>query len=220
MSAILFDLDGTLADTAPDLLYAMNMVCAEMQRQPIGLEQMRPFVSLGSPKLIELALGISVDDANYPLVRERFLAHYAANIARHTTLMPDMSELLAHLDAANMPWGIVTNKSTVLTTPLIAALQLDARAVCVVSGDTAGKAKPDAAPLLHACASIGCDPQLCVYVGDAHTDVIAAQRAGMRAVAVSYGYIPTTEKACDWGADATVQSVNELTHWLRVNRYI
>jgi phosphoglycolate phosphatase len=214
ISHVLFDLDGTLADTAPDLGRALNSVLVESGRAPLPLATIRPAVSLGGAAMVQLAFGIDADAPEFGALRARFLEHYSAGVARDTRLFPGIGGLIDRLEQLRYPWGIVTNKSAWLTEPLLDALGIAHRAVCVVSGDTTPNPKPHPEPLLRACRLMGCEPVRAVYVGDAKRDVDAARGAGMATVVAAYGYIPEGENAADWGADALIRSPDELLPWL------
>ena len=218
--AVLFDLDGTLADTAPDFLYSLNQLCLEEDRPLLSLDNIRPYINEGSPTLIKLALEVAVDDARYPALRARFLEHYGENISRYTTLMPGVDELLHTLERREIPWGIVTNKPAFLTHPLLDALALSERTACIVSGDEACAPKPHPASLLKACQILRCNPGTSVYVGDAKTDVLAAHRAGLHSIVASYGYIAASEAIGTWGAEAILDSMGALELWLYAQHII
>lgn len=209
---VLFDLDGTLADTAPDLRHALNSVLAEEGLPPLPLEQVRPAASHGAMAMLRLAFPDVPETVLLPL-RDRFIAHYRANLDRHTTLFPGTLGLLAGLEARGIAWGIVTNKLADLTEPLLQALGLRRRAACVVSGDTTGHAKPHPAPLLHACELLGCEPARAIYVGDSRKDVEAARRAGMRVVIAGYGYVDGPDAATQWAADLIIDHPADLLAW-------
>jgi len=211
---VLFDLDGTLADTAPDLVYAVNCVLEEEGRRPLTLEALRPTVSLGGNAMLEYAFGEGEDHPRFAARRERFLAVYRDNVATRTHLFPGMAQVLEALEAQGRNWGIVTNKTSWLTEPLVAALNLTERAACVVSGDTLERAKPHPAPLFYACERAGTDPRHCVFVGDAPKDIEAGRRAGMRTLVALFGYLPRDQDPADWGADGVLETPESLLGWL------
>jgi len=211
---VLFDLDGTLADTAPDLGRALNRLLVEESRPALPLKDIRPAVSLGAAALVQLGFGIEPGTPAFGPLRERFLAHYAADVARDSVLFPGIAGLLDDLERDGYRWGIVTNKSARFTAPLLDALGMAQRAACVVSGDTTPHAKPHPEPLLHACRLLQCDPARTVYVGDARRDVEAGRGAGTATVIAAYGYIPAGENVADWGADALIDSPAGLPPWL------
>ena len=209
-----FDLDGTLADTAPDLAAALNRILSEEGRAPLPYAAIRPTVSHGALAMVRHAFGERTDEARLLPLRDRLVAYYAADIAAETRLFDGMQALLEALEKAGIPWGVVTNKPGYLTTPLLAALGLAQRCSAVVSGDTLTVSKPDPAPLLHACRLAGCDPQASWYVGDAERDIEAARRAGMGSVLALYGYLDTGEAWSCWRADHTVERPDQLPQLL------
>lgn len=208
--AIFFDLDGTLADTAPDLGGALNRVRHEEGLAAVPLERLRPVVSQGVRGLLRIGFGLQPDDTAYPALQERVLAHYEQNICSETTLFPGVSELLDLLEARGMAWGIITNKRSRYTEPLVQALQLDRRAAAVVSGDTAGVPKPAPEPMWHACRSAGVSSENCWYVGDDLRDIQAAHAANMRAIAAAWGYLGDGSPPEQWNADALAHSPAEI----------
>ena len=212
--AILFDLDGTLADTAPDLAYALNQTLIESGREALPLESIRAVASNGSAPLIKLGFGDQIDTAEFEHHRQRLLAIYLDNLTRETALMTGMEGLLEQLEARNIAWGVVTNKPARFTEPLMDQLQLTQRAACIVSGDTTAHAKPHPRPLLHACEQITIPPQHCLYLGDAHRDIEAGQRASMRTIACRFGYLATGEVIESWGADWIIDHPNEVLQWI------
>ena len=185
-TAVLFDLDGTLADTAPDLAEAVNRMLAEQGHEPLPLERLRPFASAGARGLLHAAFGIKPDDPDYAALRETFLEYYAESTCRHTRLFPGIAELLEALRARGVRWGIVTNKATRFTERIIVDLQLQPD--CVACGDTTPHLKPHPASLLHAAGQLDIPPAGCLYLGDDLRDMKAAQAAGARAIAVEWGY--------------------------------
>ena len=205
MRAVLFDFDGTLADTAPDLGGALNRMLAKRGRPPLPLEAVRPYASSGARGLLYIGFGVVPEDDGYTAMREEFLANYSDAICVHTRLFPGIEELLASIEARNMVWGIVTNKAVRLTTPLVAHLGLAQRAGCVVGGDTTPHLKPHPASLLHAAGEIGISPSECCYLGDDLRDIQAAKAAGMFSVAVEYGYSGTENGGPrGWNAEAVI----------------
>ena len=176
---VLFDLDGTLADTAVDLSNALNQLRRNRDLPNLPIETIRPSVSLGGNAMIKLALDVDETDAEHPAILEQFLNIYRENIASESTLFDGIEDVLISLENNNVQWGIVTNKSAWLTEPLIKALDLEHRASCVVSGDTTEHRKPHPASILHACELTQSDPATTVYIGDALRDIEAGRRAGM-----------------------------------------
>lgn len=212
IKAVLFDLDGTLADTAPDLAYALNGVLAEQGRAPLPLDTIRPAASHGGIALIRCGFGEG--HPGEEALRLRLLDIYQANIARETHLFPGMAEVLAEIEARGLNWGVVTNKPAWLTEPLLDALGLSRRAGCIVSGDTCEQSKPHPQPILHACRQVGVTARECLYVGDAERDIEAGRRAGTHTLAALFGYISKNDRPQDWGADALIAHPGEILAWL------
>ncbi|HXZ07623.1 MAG TPA: HAD-IA family hydrolase [Paraburkholderia sp.] len=213
--AVLFDLDGTLADTAPDLAAAVNKMRHERGLAMVPLDDLRPLASAGARGLIGGAFGIGPDDHEFASMREEFLANYEADLCIETTLFQGIDAVLDELDARGVPWGIVTNKVARLTEPLVAQLALDERAGCIVSGDTTPHSKPHPAPLLHAAKELAVPPERIVYVGDDLRDVQAGFAAGMVTVAAAYGYCGNDLPPTKWHAKHVVESTAELRKLLR-----
>ncbi len=210
LEALLLDLDGTLADTAPDMAGALNALLAEEDREALPYRDIRPWVSHGAWALVRLGFGESLEEPRRKHLRERFLAHYENDLCRDTRLFDGLDSLLSRLESAGIPWGIVTNKPGWLTDPLVAALGLDRRAGIVVSGDTLPRAKPHPDPLLHAAGTLKSNPRACVYVGDASRDIEAGRAAGMTTVAAAWGYIPANEDPAGWAADHLAAAPEDL----------
>ena len=211
--AVLFDLDGTLADTAPDLSGALNRLRMERGLEPVPLELTRPYTSSGARGLIGAGLGIAPDHPEFEALRTRFLELYEENIHVDTRLFPGMEELLASLEQRRLAWGIVTNKASRFTLPLIESMGLSARAACIVSGDTTPHTKPHPAPLLHAAAEIELSPAACLYLGDDLRDVQAARAAGMPVIAAAFGYLGGSDP-CTWCADGIIHHPLEVLNFL------
>ncbi len=214
IDTILFDLDGTLLDTAPDLASALNQVLIEQQREPLPFEQIRPWVSHGGKTMIRNGFNFLDDEANIDLIHKQFLAIYSSHIADKTAFFPDMETVITNLENKGIKWGIVTNKPAWLTDPLLQKLELTNRSACNVSGDTLPQSKPHPAPLLHACELLNTVPKNCIYVGDAKRDIEAGQRAGMQTLIAAYGYLATTDIPEQWGADGILQQPLDLLSWI------
>jgi phosphoglycolate phosphatase len=214
---VLFDLDGTLADSAPDLAAAVNHCLVQRGQPELPLAELRPWASHGARGLIGRAFGITPADAAFEGIRDEFLAHYRDNLACHTRLFDGVEAMLGTLEARGMAWGIVTNKVSRLTDPLVQALGLAQRAACVVSGDSAAAAKPDPAPIHFALARSGHAPGEAVYVGDDRRDIVAGRAAGTRTVAAAYGYSAARDPVADWGADHVIAQPLDLVGWLGVH---
>jgi len=212
---VLFDLDGTLADTAPDLAYALNQTLLCRQRQPLPEHEIRPHVSHGGAALIRLGFGIEPDDPDFEPLRQLFLEVYKQNLARHTRLFPGMPALLSTLEQRSIRWGVVTNKPSWLTDPLMQQMELTQRAACIVSGDTTAHAKPHPEPILHACILAGVAPRHTLYIGDAERDIIAGRRAGTITLTALFGYIGEQDQPQQWGADGELQTPLQILDWLQ-----
>jgi N-acetyl-D-muramate 6-phosphate phosphatase len=211
--AVLFDFDGTLADTAPDLAAAANRLLAEHGHAPLPLERLRPFASAGARGLVHAAFGIKPDDAEYNAMRESFLGFYAERVCKETTLFPGIAELLRELAARDIRWGIVTNKSTRFTQAIVAALKLQPD--CVACGDTTPHLKPHPASLLHAAEQLKLAPADCCYLGDDLRDIKAAIAAGMRPIAVDWGYHhPESGGPGTWEAERVIAHPMDLLRHL------
>jgi N-acetyl-D-muramate 6-phosphate phosphatase len=209
-AAVLFDLDGTLADTAPDLAAALNEMLLQDGREALPYELVRPWVSWGALRLIRLGYGDELEAARVAELRGRFLTCYEAGLCRDSTLFPGVPEALAALEAAAVPWGIVTNKPGWLTAPLLVALGLAERAGTVISGDTLPFAKPHPMPLLHAASELRVPAERCVYVGDNVRDIEAGRAAGMYTIAAAWGYIPADDDPAAWQANRLMHAPDAL----------
>ena len=215
--AVLFDLDGTLADTAPDLAHALNRVRAAHGLAPMPVETTRPYTSSGARGLLKVGFGLEPEDARYEGLKAQFLDFYAADICVDTRLFDGMAELLAQLEQAHLPWGVVTNKAERFTLPLLQGLRLGTRAACIVGGDTAARAKPHPDPLLHAAAMLQLPPSACLYVGDDLRDVQAARAAGMPVLAAKYGYLGDGGSVESWQADAIIEHPRQVLEYLHAS---
>jgi len=208
--AVLFDLDGTLIDSAPDLAGAGNDMRIARGLAPLPYESFRPMVGAGARGMVGIALQVVPTDAEFPALRDEFLTRYEQRMTQSTHVFADMRPVLAELQARGMPWGIVTNKARRFTEPLVRGLGLHANAATVVSGDTTSHAKPHPAPLLEAARQLNLDPKHCVYVGDDLRDVQAGHAAGMGTVAAAWGYLGMGQAIADWGADHVIETPGEL----------
>ncbi len=213
-AAVLFDLDGTFADTAPDMARALNRLLRAEGRAPLPFARIRPHVSHGGRALIGLGFGLQPGDPDYEQLRQQFLHLYSDDLARDTQLFPGMAELLAGLEQRAVPWGIVTNKPGWLTEPLLRLLGWSERAACVVSGDTTPNAKPHPEPLLHACRQMGVVPERSWYVGDAERDIAAGRAAGTRTLIALFGYLRETDEPARWGADGLIARPLDVLDWI------
>ncbi len=217
-AGIFFDLDGTLADTAPDLVAAMNQLLLVRNLEPKPYALLRPFASAGARGLLEGAFGISPDHPDFITLRDEFYGNYEKALLVESKLFDGVDHLLDQMDEARLPWGIITNKSERFTNPLTDLMGLRQRAVSTVSGDTTPHSKPHPEPILHAARSSNVDPTKSIYVGDDIRDVLAGKAAGMKTVAAAYGYCGCKEPPEAWGADYVVNHPTELLQIIFPNR--
>jgi len=215
---ILFDFDGTLADTAPDLAAAANLQRAHRGMEPHPYEPLRAVASQGARGLLRVALGMTPEHEAYEETRQRFLQDYAANSTVHSHLFAGVADLLDDIKRRGMSWGIVTNKATHLTLPIVEFLGLQEDCAALVCGDTLARNKPHPDPLLHAASQAGFDAEQCIYVGDDLRDIQAAHAAGMPAVAAAYGYLGEDADVTTWKADAQADSPAEL--WIAIEKLL
>jgi len=232
--AVLFDLDGTLLDTAHDLIASANWALEAEGLPPCPIEESKPYISGGARTILGYWLVKQIEQrpaASYPhanvidpiheplmeRLMDRMLEHYQVNLARHTCFFDGMERVLETLEDAGLPWGIVTNKQSRFTDPLAEALNLTSRTHCIISGDTTAEAKPHPLPLLFASERLGVNPEECVYIGDAARDIEAGKRAGMATLAALYGYIAADENVDAWGADDALETPGELLSWIGVS---
>jgi len=211
---VLFDLDGTLVDTAEDLAAAVNGCRVDRGLNPIPPGELRAWTSHGARGLIRHAFGVEPSDAGYERLRADFLDHYESALCVHSRLYEGMEQTLAAIEASDRIWGVVTNKPSRFTVPLMRALSLAHRACCLVSGDTAARPKPDPAPILHALMSCRTHASDCVYIGDDLRDIEAGRAAGVLTVVAAYGYLGGAADVSAWGADHVIDRPLELLDWL------
>lgn len=214
IKAVLFDLDGTLADTAPDLVHALNTLRHEHGLAPVDYTLARGEASHGSGALLKLGFGVTPEAAEFESLRTRFLALYADSGCARTRLFPGMEALLEQLRAQGLQLGIVTNKPSYLTAPVLAALRLGRPFDCVVSGDTTPFCKPHPEPLRHAARMLEQPPAHCVFVGDAERDIVAGRAAGMYTLVALFGYLRPEDRPATWGADGLLETPADLWTWL------
>ena len=204
IDAVLFDLDGTLIDSAPDLGAAADKMRTDRGLPLLPLEQYRPMAGAGARGMLGVAFGIAPGHADFEVLKEEFLKNYEACMTERTYAFEGVAHLIAQLDQAGLKWGVVTNKSERFALPLIRAMSLFNTAQTIVGGDTTPHAKPHPAPLLEAARQISVAPERCVYVGDDERDIIAGRAAGMPTVAAAYGYLGAMPDTAHWNADATI----------------
>lgn len=207
---LLFDLDGTLLDTAPEFAQCLNFLLNQEGHPPISIENIRHLISFGAKSLVAKGFGLSIQHPLVDRLNARFLDIYRQNIGFQTQYFPGIHSLLEKLTQENIPWGIVTNKAERFTYPLLEKFELLHNARSIVCGDTLATSKPDPAPLLHACQQLGVSALNGWYIGDAKTDVDAGRQAGMRCAIANYGYIPHNENSQDWKADYYLNHANEI----------
>jgi phosphoglycolate phosphatase len=212
--AVLFDLDGTLADTAPDLVAVLNAMLAEHGRAPMPYAVARNEVSNGSSGLVKLGFGDALPAVEFEALRQRFIDLYAANVCVKSRLFMSLEDICRALSRSGTPWGVVTNKPAIMTVPLLDQLGVGSMAGTIVSGDQLPQRKPHPAPLLLAAEELGVEPGRCIYVGDAPRDIEAGRAAGMSTVAAGYGYIRPHEDVLGWRPDHLVRHPQELARLL------
>jgi len=212
LRAVVFDLDGTLLDTAPEFVLVVQQLRAEHGLPPLPEAQIHATVSDGARAMVSLALAMTPEDAEFEKNRLRFLDIYAASLGRATTPYPGISELLVALGRAGIAWGISTNKPSYLTNPLMTHMAMDPAPASVVCPDHVKQPKPHPEPLLLNCKQLGCRPAEVIYIGDHLRDIQAGRSAGMYTIAAAYGYIHPQEDPADWGASSIAHSGAELEH--------
>jgi len=215
---VLFDLDGTLVDTAPDLGLAANLVREDLGLPALPIATYRPSASGGARGLLKVALGMNMDHPDYAQRKERFLVHYRANLSRGSCLFPGIAEMLSALEHAGVRWGVVTNKVSALSEPLMDDLGLSRRSACLVSGDSTPKPKPAPEPLLLASKLVGAAPRDCLYVGDDERDILAGRAAHMRTAAAGWGYMGDKPDPHSWAPDVILDTPQQLGHLLELRR--
>jgi N-acetyl-D-muramate 6-phosphate phosphatase len=214
LSCVLFDLDGTLVDTAPDLILCLNKALSSHGLTTVTADTIKPFISFGAVAMINESLNQSISKELRAEILETMLDLYQNNIAKHTVFFKGMSDTLDAIEAQGLKWGVVTNKRERFTNPLMDALKLTDRAACIISGDTTANPKPHVEPMLAACKQAAVKPQECVYIGDASHDIIAGKNAQMKTLAALYGYLKPGDTPETWGADALIESPEQLATWI------
>lgn len=215
LSCVLFDLDGTLVDTAPDLIASLNFALNQHGFSTIQPEHVKPHVSFGASAMINGSFKNALDDDMHNTILTTMLTQYENNIALHSRFFDGILEVLAFIETQNLSWGIVTNKRERFTHPLIDALNLQNRAACVICGDTTPNPKPHPAPIFEACKRANVSVENCVYIGDAAHDIAAGKNANMHTLAATYGYLQPHDKPENWGANSLIHSPQDLLAWLK-----
>lgn len=215
INTVLFDLDGTLLDTAPDMAFALNQLRQQYNLPALAYELIKPKVSHGAAALLKLGFDIAKTDMGYSEIYQQFVQIYRQHLTKDTQIYLGILDILEYLQKANIRWGIVTNKPGWLTEPLVEHFAFAYPPVCIVSGDTVQNPKPHPEPLLYACQLLHCEAQHCVYIGDAERDIQAAKQANMRSLIAGYGYIDAHDNLSAWGAEAILNTPLELIAWLK-----
>ncbi|WP_411878857.1 phosphoglycolate phosphatase [Polaromonas sp. YR568] len=216
VAAVLFDLDGTLIDSAPDLGAAADKMRTDRGLESLPLALYRPMAGAGARGMIAVAFGLTPDDARFAELKEEFFRNYESRMTEHTTVFDGVAELIGQIGRAGFKWGVVTNKSARFTLPLTKAMPLFDTAQTIISGDTTPHSKPHPAPLLEAARQLDVAPNRCIYVGDDERDIVAGRAAGMPTVAAAYGYLGKTADTGGWKADATIAAPGALLNLLRM----
>ena len=214
LSCVLFDLDGTLVDTAPDLIACLNVALLEHDFSAVDAVSVKPFISLGAMAMINASVP-ELQEVKKAELLDTMLSCYEQNIVKHTVFFEGMEETLNTIEALGLKWGVVTNKRERFTNPLMAALNLTHRAACIISGDTASHPKPHPAPMLAACQKAQVKPEHCVYIGDAQHDITAGKAVNMKTLAALYGYLKPNDQPETWGADELIVSPAHLLSWIQ-----
>ena len=214
ISTVLFDLDGTLVDTAPDMAHSLNLLLEEHGEKTLPHEIIRPHVSNGSVALVKLGFSETIESQRLEQLKQRYLEIYQENIHVDSCLFTGMETLLNQIEQSGKKWGVITNKPSWLTEPLLQSMGLADRSACMVSGDTTAQRKPHPEPMFHACELIGTEASECIYIGDARRDVEAGNNANMKTIIASYGYIGDWEDIHSWGADAVIDQPDEIMQHL------
>lgn len=213
LSCVLFDLDGTLVDTAPDLIACLNKALRQYGLDEVRSEQLKPFISDGAIAMIKQSVN-NIEQQTQDQILQTMLELYQDNIAEHSRFFPGIPETLDIIETLGLKWGIVTNKRQCFTHALVTALKLTHRAACVISGDSTAHCKPHPEPMLAACTQADVSAEECVYIGDAWHDINAGNGVNMKTLVALYGYLKTDDKPGTWGADALIESPEQLSLWI------
>ena len=216
IDAVLFDLDGTLIDSAPDLGAAADKMRTDRGLASLPLLHYRPMAGAGARGMLAVAFGLNPEDASFDILKEEFLVNYERRLVAQTYVFEGVADLITRICQAGLKWGVVTNKSARFTVPITQMMPLFTTAQAIVSGDTTPHAKPHPAPLLEAARQLGLHPSRCVYVGDDERDIVAGRAAGMPTVAAAYGYLGAASSTSDWKADFTIEQPAALLNLLKM----
>ena len=214
IKTVLFDLDGTLIDTAPDMARSLNILLDEEQLPQLTFDEIRPVVSNGSIAFVNLGFGDDVEENHLRYLKERYLEIYQERLYVDSTLFDGINELLNKIEQQNMKWGVITNKPSWLTDPLMQQIGLTDRAACIISGDTTANRKPHPEPMYLACLQADSKPHECIYIGDAQRDIEAGKNAGMQTITAAYGYIAEQDDINEWQADYVVEHAGDIINIL------
>ena len=214
LACVLFDLDGTLVDTAPDLIRCLNLALRHHGFAEIKSGDIKPFISFGPRAMITASLALSMEPHIETMILETMLDYYESHVADHSTIYPGMNQTLEAIESQGLKWGVVTNKRERFTIPLMTALHLSRRTACIISGDTTGNEKPHPEPMLAACQQAGVRPEQCVYIGDAPHDIAAGKNVNMKTLVAGYGYLKPCDCPDTWGADAVIDAPMQITDWI------
>jgi phosphoglycolate phosphatase len=214
LACMLFDLDGTLLDTAPDLISSLNYALKAEGLQGVSTDHIKPYVSNGAAVMIKHSTAKTITSSQHNKLLELMLDHYEQNIAIKTDYFQGIPAILKKLEEKKIKWGIVTNKRSRFTTPLISSFGLEHRANCIISGDSTPHPKPNPLPLLTACKQSNVIPENCIYIGDACHDIEAGKQAHMKTIVATYGYLKTDDQPDTWGADALIDHPQDLAFWI------
>lgn len=217
LNAVLFDLDGTLFDTAPDLAYALNTLLTKYKKSPLPFSVIRPQAGHGGKGLIKLGFGINEEHSEFISLWQELLNIYSFHLTRETNLFPGMLQVLDFIEQQQLQWGIVTNKPAWLTQPVLDKFNLTPRTKCIVCGDSLPQRKPDPEPMWHACELIKCNVNECLYIGDAERDMQSAKRAGLYGLIASFGYLSENDQPELWGGDAIIHEPKAIINWLEAH---
>lgn len=215
LSCVLFDLDGTLVDTAPDLIACLNHALLEHGFAKISNDSVKPYISHGAAAMVKASIGVTVRDEIRQAILKTMLDRYQRNIAEFTVFFDGMPQLLESIETQGLKWGVVTNKLKRYTDPLMQALDLTRRAACIISGDSTGNSKPHPEPMLEGCRLAEVNPHECVYIGDASHDIEAGRNVGMKTLAALYGYLKPEDVPENWGADALIEHPLQIDSWIK-----